>query len=261
MSKQKANDGSALSGAAGPLILSHGSKGGVGKSFTSCMVLDYMLRHGVNVIPVDTDFANADLLKRYGEKSAHKQADVCTISLDNAEGLSTLIDTFDTHTGPTLVDLGAGAGDNLEKMVANYDLVSHLTERGIRVTMLFTISRSRPSLENLKDALEVFKDLPADWVVVKSLMYGAADRFKRYDAGQTRKRVQSIGGIEIGIPDLDDDLYDELDYARMPYSFALEPEGNLRTAYRLRLKGYMKAVDAELAKIRHLLGMPLSAGF
>ena len=230
------------------LIFIHGDKGGVGKSVLARALLDHYIRNDIAVDAYDSDKRNPDISRFYA-----KRLPVSLVDLASHQAFDAVLDRLAAGQGRALVDLAAGAGDALHTLVTgDVKLAGALTELNARATVVYVLSRSRPSVAGLGVALKDFQDVPADWVVVRNTYFGAADRFSRYETSNARKEALARGAREIVMPELLDDLYDELDQASTPFMNAAEA-GALSFTNRRRVRAWIEAMDAQIATVADIL--------
>lgn len=82
------------------MYLCAGDKGGTGKSMVAATLIDAFLQRGIEPLLVETDTANPDVFKSYGER-----IQCAALSLDEADGWIQLINTVDQARGvPVIVN-------------------------------------------------------------------------------------------------------------------------------------------------------------
>jgi len=230
------------------LILVHGDKGGVGKSVFARAMCDSYLRNGTPVNAYDSDKRNPDLSRFYG-----KRVPVGLLDLTSATAFDTVLDTLAGADTRAIIDLAAGAGDALHRIISgDIRLGEALSDMSARATVVYVLSRSRPSVAGLNVALQDFKDVPADWVVVRNNYFGEQDKFTRYAASNTRKDALARGAVELDMPELLDDLYDDLDQGSVAFMDATTAD-KLTFTNRRRVKSWLERFDTELAKAAAVL--------
>lgn len=231
------------------IIFIHGDKGGVGKSMFARALLDHYCRNNKPAAAYDSDKRNPDLSRFYGNL-----APVQLIDLTSATAFDAVLDQLAAEQSlRALIDLAAGAGDALHHLISgDIRLAEALNDLGARATVVYVVSRSRPSVAGLSAALKDFSGVPADWIVVKNLYHGAAEKFVRYDGSNARKEALARGAVEMEMPELLDDLFDVLDQASMPFSTATE-DGTLTFTNRRRVRAFIERFDEELAKAAEVL--------
>ncbi|TDN69457.1 CobQ/CobB/MinD/ParA family nucleotide binding protein [Paraburkholderia sp. BL10I2N1] len=126
-----------------PIYMIGGSKGGVGKSFVTLALLDYLRRTDVNVVLVETDTSNPDVMK-----AVHDEIECGSCDLDDVSGWIDFVNFCDMHRDATVVLNTAGRS---QAGVAQYGgtLANTLGELGRRLVVLWVINRQRDSLELL----------------------------------------------------------------------------------------------------------------
>lgn len=231
------------------IIFVHGDKGGVGKSVFARALLDHYCRKAIPATAYDSDKRNPDLIRFYG-----KLAPVQLIDLNSLTAFDSVLDEIAGNpSGRAMIDLAAGAGDSLHQLInGDIRLGEVLRDLGARATVVYVISRSRPSVAGLSVALKDFAAVPADWIVVKNLYHGDPAKFVRYDGSNARKDALALGAREIAMPELLDDLYDTLDQASMPFSVACE-DGTLSFTNRRRIRSFIDRFDEQLATVSEVL--------
>ena len=75
-----------------------GSKGGVGKSMMTVVILDYLLEQGEKVLLVECDTSNPDVWKAYGSEMEGE-----LIDLDEADGWIRLVNVCDADRSRVVV--------------------------------------------------------------------------------------------------------------------------------------------------------------
>lgn len=112
-----------------------GSKGGVGKSFLSMALADFLTKYkNRKIILVESDTSNPDV----GKTFAHNDdVEVLSLSLDNADGWIELVNSCEGSNRDLVVNSAARSGEAIEKFVCRINI---------------SISRSRPqkSLLNVR---------------------------------------------------------------------------------------------------------------
>jgi hypothetical protein len=225
------------------LILVHGDKGGVGKSVFARALLDRYIRNGIPVDVYDSDKRNPDLSRFYASKTTVSLVDVTSKTAFDA-----VLDKLEANDTRALVDLAAGAGDVLNRLISgDIRLGAALDDMKARATIVYVLSRSRPSVAGLNVALADFKEVPCDWVIVRNTYFGETEKFSRYENSNTRKEVLSRGAVEIDMPELLDDLYDDLDQNSVAFMDAAEGD-KLTFSNRRRVRAWIERFDEEVSK-------------
>lgn len=172
-----------------PIYYVDGSKGGVGKSFFSFALVDYLLNRERNVLLVDTDTDNPDVYK------AHKPLDLPNLlcmmnSLDDADGWADLLDTVQGHPDYTVV---INAAARTKSSTESYGDIMQRALRNMQrqLVAFWVINRYRDSLELLYSFQEAFPDVTIH--VCRNLFFGEPKRFDLYNDSQLREVIEKNG--------------------------------------------------------------------
>lgn len=217
------------------LYLCAGDKGGTGKSMVAAALIDAFLQRGVEPILVETDTANPDVFKSYGER-----IQCAALSLDEADGWIQLINTIDQARGiPVIVNTAARSGSGVARYGAT--LRSTLGELDRKLVTLWIINRQRDSLELLADYLEAMP-VSAEHLahVLRNLYFGASEKFQLYNGSDLKKRIEVSGGKTLDFPELADRVADQLATERLTIQGALNamPLGHRAELIRWRNEAF-----------------------
>lgn len=152
------------------LILSHGDKGGTGKSHTAHVTAAAYRAAGQPLLLIDGDAKNPGLHRAFDGKSD----EVLRINVRKAEGIDQLFEAFLTAPGDVLVDLPAGGSDMTARLVGGgstegtVDVETLFAELGARLTILFVIDQGRDSIVALNEELQILQGTATDWIVVRN---------------------------------------------------------------------------------------------
>ena len=225
------------------IIAFHGDKGGVGKSTMARATLDYHLRNDHQIIAVDADTQNPQLHRGYKDTMTVHRIDVF-----GRDGYDQILNLFAENDGSDLlIDLPAGAGRTLNRLVNDFGLGDALADLNARMTLAFGINRGKDSLIALKETFDLTNKLPIDYVVIKNLYFGSPERFERFNQSKTRNAISENGGIELELPELFDSVYDVLDEKNLPFKDAVQ-SSTLSFAQKRRLQQFIKNWDAEIQR-------------
>lgn len=152
-----------------PIYMVGGSKGGVGKSFVTLALVDYLRRSDIHVVLVETDTSNPDVMK-----AVHDEVECASCDLDEAGGWIDFVNFCDSHRDATVV---VNTAARSQTGVAQYGgtLAGTLDELARRLVVLWVINRQRDSLELLTEFGETF---PV-WVKGDCAYYRAGARCRR----------------------------------------------------------------------------------
>ncbi|PVX83215.1 protein mobD [Paraburkholderia unamae] len=196
-----------------PIYMVGGSKGGVGKSFVTLALVDYLRRMEVNVVLVETDTSNPDVMK-----AVHDEIECGSCDLDDVSGWIDFVNFCDLHPDATVV---VNTAARSQAGVAQYGgtLASTLDELARRLVVLWVINRQRDSLELLLRFGATFPN--AITHVVRNGYFGSPDKFTLYRDSQLRNAIEAQGQ-SLDFPDLADRVADELRSQRLSVSKAAE---------------------------------------
>mgnify|MGYP003614657323 CR=1 FL=1 len=125
------------------LIFCTGFKGGIGKSFMTAAVVDYLSSKNDNIVVVDTDSTIPDIFKTF--KETYKTY-ACDLDLD--EGWSSLFSICEEHKdSQVVVNSAAGADKTFIQNIKHIELASEILER--RLISFFMLNDEKDSLNQL----------------------------------------------------------------------------------------------------------------
>ncbi|SEA67665.1 nucleotide-binding protein [Paraburkholderia sartisoli] len=196
-----------------PIYLVGGSKGGVGKSFVSLALADYLQRQDRHAALVETDTANPDVMK-----AVQDEIHCVAYSLDDADGWIGLVNFCDGHRDAAVIVNTAARN---QAGVARFGamLAGTLGELERRLVVLWVINRQRDSLELLHGFSRTFPDAVTH--VVRNGYFGSPDKFTLYQTSALRKTIETKGK-SLDFPELADRVADELRGQRLSIRKAVE---------------------------------------
>ncbi|MHB1950369.1 MAG: hypothetical protein ACYCQK_02705 [Acidiferrobacteraceae bacterium] len=135
------------------LLVSHGDKGGVSKSYNSMLKTEFLLAAGIQVALVESDPTQPDVAARY---AGDPDVMVGALSLNQAGDAENALSRFgewleSTRHDHVVVNLPAGAGETLD---AQGDLLRELTTAlGYRLVVTYALEKNRVAAEALARSL------------------------------------------------------------------------------------------------------------
>ncbi|AFZ28523.1 CobQ/CobB/MinD/ParA nucleotide binding domain-containing protein (plasmid) [Cylindrospermum stagnale PCC 7417] len=234
----------------GRIVIVTGDKGGVGKSTFARGLLHLYINRQLKYLAYDSDHRNAQLYRHYDSVAPG----VKLLDIFTRGGADDLLIDLEKELPPlVLVDLPAQSGlffENFEKDLGVFDAVKGL---GYRVTMVSVLSRVKDSV-NILRILHKYCGDRVDYVVVKNLFHGEADKFERYDSSDTRTTLLADGAVEIKMPDLFFKPYDYIDEKNLTFSEVLEDkEANI--VIKSRVSAWLKEFEQTVLGANELLGI------
>ncbi len=233
------------------LVLVTGNKGGTGKSTFARGLLDVYTHLDLPCRAYDSDTQNPQLFRHYD-----KTVGVSRIDIALRGGADVLLDDLEqSQTAVVLVDLPAGSGNAFEHYERDVQLISAASELGYRLTVVSVLSRVKDAVNALRLLMEFCGDR-VDYIAVKNLHFGDADKFKRFDQSKAKAQFLTLGGVEIAMPDLFDDTYDLIDEKDLTFRHAVGEQSPLSRANRSRMHQWLKTMELEAHKAGSYLGIP-----
>ena len=220
------------------IILIGGSKGGVGKSMVTSLVLEHFVGVAQKVLLIETDTSNPDVFNAYGEEVPSRLLD-----LDGPNGWTELVNVCDAHPDTTVV-VNTAARNNRGVAAYGETLRDSLQELGRTLVTFWVINAERDSVELLKSFLDVIPN--ADLHVVRNNYFGNAEDFTLYDSSKTRVRVEERGGRSLDLPVLGSRVANELRTKRISIGRALK---ELPLGHRAELRRWKNLVDETLGQV------------
>jgi NAD(P)-dependent dehydrogenase (short-subunit alcohol dehydrogenase family) len=233
------------------LVVVTGNKGGCGKSIFARGLLDLYQHWQVPCIAYDSDTQNAQLFRHYAKAAAVSRMDIA--KRGSADRL--LEEMEQPLSSVILMDLPAGGGQTFQRYEQDIELIAAAIELNYRLTLVSVMSRVKDSVNALRQVMDYCGDR-VDYVAVKNLHFGEAEKFKRFDQSKTREQFFSLGGVEIAMPDLFDDTFDLIDEQDLAFRQGLAEGSSLNRAHRSRLNQWLKTLETETHKAADYLGIP-----
>jgi hypothetical protein len=189
---------------AGAIILVDGDKGGVGKSWTSCTILDWLLAGKQTVAAVDGDTRNPDVERMFCDSIP-----VLKANLRIHTGWMDMIDFMVANPAAIIVvSMPAGIGDTMKKEAAAF--INNAEMLGRPLGLVWVMNRQADSVNLLNQALGLIGSALKFKVAVKNLMFGESDKFLRWDGSNTKKQFEKTGGVTIDLTELHERTVDKL---------------------------------------------------
>lgn len=265
------------------VLLITSEKGGAGKSWTACSIVDYARSSGQRLAAYDADGGVGALLKMYGTRDGNRDlvADqnpvegVGFYNLRNDDERGELVNVLATGENLILHDLAGGgladlmriqdAGAGLKRLLRAFDSI------GYRVTFIHLLTgddAATASVATYLDAIEEAGEVGkiVDHVVVKNRAFGPKDTdfpfwvgFTDRETGEaigggTRARIKEAGGVEIELPALDRRAAAKL--KPMGIKLADGPTSpKLEIVDQQHVRNYRLDFAEALAPAKHLLGL------
>src|SRR5512146_1597963 len=198
------------------LILTHGEKGGVGKTTVARVIADFLNARNANFRAFDAEGATGQLLRFHPSETA-------AVNVANAASIAPVLD-YVMEPGAkrlALVDLGARSGEEVKNWLYRGGALEEAEAARLGITVVYVLGGAVDSVGHLK---ECFGALGRDmnYLIVKN--YGVAGKFDVYDQSNVRKDLLAVGAREIAFPALDGSVYQTVDRASLAFSAFAEAQ-------------------------------------
>lgn len=228
------------------LILTHGEKGGVGKTTVARVVADFLASRDITFKAFDAEGATGQLLRFH-------PGDTASVDVADAAGIAPVLDYAMEGSGRkiALVDLGARSGEDVKSWLYRGGALEEAEAGRLGITVVYVLGGAVDSVGHLK---ECFGALGRDvtYVVVKN--FGVAGKFDVYDQSNIRKDLQAAGAREIAFPALDGSVYQAVDRASIPFSsFAEDQNGKFGFTERRYTRTWLRECFAALEEVASIL--------
>ncbi len=228
------------------LILTHGEKGGVGKTTVARVVADFLNSRNANFRAFDAEGATGQLLRFHpGETAA--------VNVANAASIAPVLDYVMEPGGKrlALVDLGARSGEEVKTWLYRGGALEEAEAGRLGITVIYVLGGAVDSVGHLR---ECFGALGRDvnYVIVKN--FGVAGKFDVYDQSNARQDLISVGAREINFPALDGSVYQSVDRASIAFSaFAEGQNGNFGFTERRYCRTWLRECFTSLEEVATIL--------
>src|SRR5215468_246009 len=176
------------------LILTHGEKGGVGKTTVARLIADFLNSRTTSFRAFDAEGSTGQLLRFH-------PAETAAVNVASAATIAPVLDYLMEPGGKrlALVDLGARSGEEVKGWLYRGGALEEAEASRLGITVVYVLGGAVDSVGHLK---ECFGALGRDvtYVIVKNL--GVAEKFELYDQSKVREELLSFGTKEIALPPL-----------------------------------------------------------
>jgi hypothetical protein len=225
------------------LILTHGEKGGVGKTTVARLVADFLVSRETAFRAFDAEGPTGQLLRFHPSQTS-------AVEVDKAAAIAPVLD-FLMDGQPkrlALVDLGARSGEDLKEWLYKGGALEEAEADQLAITVVYVVGGAVDSVGHLK---ECFAALGTDvnYVIVKNC--GVAAKFDVYEGSNIRQDLLAAGAKEISIPALDGTVYQSVDKSSLSFSAFCDGEAGYteRRYCRTWLRECFAALDEASATL------------
>jgi hypothetical protein len=228
------------------LILTHGEKGGVGKTTVARVIADFLNSRGLTFRAFDAEGSTGQLLRFHSSETA-------AVDVAHAADIAPVLDYVMENGGKriALVDLGARSGEDLKNWLYRGGALEEAESGRLGISVVYVLGGAVDSVGHLK---ECYGSLgrEVNYVVIRN--FGVAEKFEIYDQSNVRKDLLAAGAREIGFPALDPSVYQSVDRASLPFSsFAENVGGNFGFTERRYCRTWLRECFAALDEVATVL--------
>jgi hypothetical protein len=228
------------------LILTHGEKGGVGKTTVARILADYLNSRKTSFKAFDAEGTTGQLLRFHKDETS-------SVDVGDAANIAPVLDYVMDGSGRriALVDLGARSGEDLKNWLYRGGALEEAEAGHLGITVVYVLGGAVDSVGHLKECFQALgKDV--SYVIVKN--FGVAAKFEIYDGSNVRKELLAIGAKEISIPALDGSVYQSVDRSSLPFSSFADAQGpNFGFTERRYARTWLRECFAALQEVNAYL--------
>lgn len=205
-------------------IISHGDKGGVGKSVVSEVIVDYLRTHGHKVALIDADTRNPDVYRMFAEKTG---VPCMRANLRDENGWMDVMDFVMANPGHYFVmNTPAGIGEHMKRDMDRFSAFLEAENVAIEIELWWTLNLAHDSVNLLDDALKNYGKYFSNVRVVCNMFHSANDpkHFLLWNQSPLRPSLEKTNGMTIYFPALHVRVVQKLFDPKnvMPFSDAID---------------------------------------
>jgi len=215
-------------------------KGGVGKSFFTILLAQWMAAKNQKFLAFDPDYQNSTLTRYLPEAQF--------LDTRHSENLDRIIEVM-TEAPLVIVD-GVGSQQRIFlDWLEETNLLSLRHSMGLALTLILVVEEDKDTVHQAGEAVARIGQA-VDWLVVKNQKNSSS--FRIYDNSKARKELLACGAREITLPKLQEHLVFCLQQDSLTIAQAIA--GNqLFLIDRQRLIAYQREVYRQLDEIKDIL--------
>jgi hypothetical protein len=200
------------------LLLTHGEKGGVGKTTVARVLADFYKARDIPFRAFDAEGDTGQLLRFHAEETS-------PVEVTRAALIAPVLDYLMDGNGSkrlALVDLGARTGADLKSWLYRGGALEEAEDNNLGITVVYVLGGAIDSVGHLK---ECYQELgrACNYIVVRNL--GVASKFEVYDQSKVREELLNEGAREIVFPALDPAVYQSVDKASVSFQDFVDNKG------------------------------------
>ena len=228
------------------LIVTHGEKGGVGKTTVARVLADFLKARDTVFRAFDAEGATGQLLRFH-------PSDTLAVDVSQAASVAPVLDYLMDGSGRrlALVDLGARSGEDLKGWLYRGGALEEAASARLGITVVYVLGGAVDSVGHLKECYAALGP-DVNYVIVKNL--GVAAKFDLYDQSHIRAELLKTGAREIIFPALDQSVYQSVDKASVAFAdFADNHGGNFGYTERRYCRTWLRECFAALDEVAAVL--------
>ena len=228
------------------LIVTHGEKGGVGKTTSARVIADFLNSREIGFRAFDAEGDTGQLLRFHPKETA-------AVDVGSAASVAPVLDYLmeGNKTAVAIVDLGARSGEDLKNWLYRGGALEEASESHLGITVVYVLGGAVDSVGHLK---ECFAALGRDvnYVLIKNL--GVSPTFEVYEKSNIRQELLTAGAREVTLPALDPAVYQSVDRASVSFNaFADNEGGTFGFTERRYARTWLRECFAALDEVAGLL--------
>jgi len=222
------------------LILVAMDKGGVGKSFFTILLTQWLQSIPRPFLAFDPDYQNSTLTRFVPESQF--------LDIRHSENLDRIIEVMQEH--PLVLVDGVGSQQRiLLDWLEETNLLQLRQAMRLELTLVLIVEEDKDTVHQAGEAVSRIGN-QVDWLVVKNQKTMASSRI--YDQSKARKELLGCGAKEITLPKLNPELVFFLQQQSMTIDRALDSH-RLFLIDRQRLVDYRKSIFSQFEANSHIL--------
>jgi cellulose biosynthesis protein BcsQ len=216
-------------------------KGGVGKSFFTVNLVQFLKDKGIAHVAIDSDNENSTL-KRF-------HPDTQFLDLDSRRELDGIFNALE-KANLVVMDCRAASTDLFIDYFTEIDLPAVLTAMGAALTLVMPVNHESDSVDQIQRLTDQFSK-QCSYVVVRNAAH--SDSFALFESSEVRAQLKDeIGGREIGMSRMQDWLVEALNAQNLTVTAAVKHPG-VSLLDRQRLQTWQRKLYAEIESVAGLL--------
>lgn len=222
------------------LILVAMDKGGVGKSFFTILLTQWLRARSRDFLAFDPDYHNSTLTRFVPESQF--------LDIRHSENLDRIIEVMQEH--PLVVVDGVGSQQRIFlDWLEETNLLKLRHSMRLELTLVLIVEEDKDTVHQAGEAVNRIGN-QVDWLVVKNQKSAASSRI--YDQSKARKELLGCGAKEVVLPKLGPELVYQLQQQSFTIERALESH-RLFLIDRQRLVDYRKSIFSQFDDTERIL--------